>query len=127
MIDDSVRRKRLSDALAGAKAGFDTTAEDDARLRQVSVEKNPEHGEQVGPEKDDQAERTAKTIERQNPYWAMWHDPGKREEFVNGLREALGISTPRRAVKQEPGKSWRERDDDFWVSDEPKKIMPKKF
>jgi hypothetical protein len=41
-----------------------------------------------GPE-DDDAERITQTIERQNPQWAMWHDPEKRRDFVDGLRDAL--------------------------------------
>lgn len=41
-----------------------------------------------GPE-DDDAELITRDIQRANPYWAMWHDPEKRREFVDGLRDSL--------------------------------------
>lgn len=130
MIDDSVRKKRMSDHVLDAKAGFDTTAEEDARLRQAE----PYEGtaSDYGDPYDEQAERITRSMERSDPfkYSGYFSDREKRREFVEGLADRLrgGDGNVRKpAQPKEQPKSQLQRDNDFWSSDEFKQVMPKKL
>ena len=137
MLDDNVRRKRKHDLDADAVAGFDTTAEEDARLRQTHLyggtTDDPSHGEPdtENDEYDEQAERMTRSIERSDgfKYSGQFADPEKRREFVEGLADALrgGNGNGRKRAQPREPEDKPFSSNEFWSSDEPKKIMPKKF
>lgn len=77
----------------------------------------------------EQAERMTRDMERGAfKHSGQFADPEKRREFVESLAESLRgrPATPAQQPAQRP-KSQRERDDEFWASDEPKKQMPKRL
>lgn len=82
---------------------------------------------------DDQAERIVKQMRRDNPYLSIWSDEEKIREFTEQLRDELNgngrdTSAEENArVKQERPKSQLQRDNEFWSSEEPKQVMPKKL
>jgi hypothetical protein len=62
---------------------------------------------------DDDAERIARIMQRDNPYFTFWHDPAKRAEFVEGLREALnGGPGPEKEKAQVEARDENELPDD---------------
>jgi len=96
--DSSVMTKRLSDVLEDSQAGFDTTMEEDARLRQTSPgggtsgEEQDRKEDAEMPEADEhtaQAERTARDMQSQIEWKYRFADPKKRAEFVEALAQDL--------------------------------------
>ena len=80
------------------------------------------------PPDDDDAEHIARALQRDNPYWHLWHDPEERAQFVEGLRDALNGAGKRE--KQESAKPPEERMDyNKFFSDieEMRKQIPKKL
>src|ERR1700676_2358535 len=128
----------MADNVLDAKTGFDTTAEEDARLRQTHLyggtSADPSHGDPdtENDEYVEQAERMVRDMERRPEfkYMGTFTDPEKRKEFVQQLADELRGGNGNGRKPAQPGertKSWRERDDEFWNSDEPKQVMPKKL
>ena len=124
--DSSVMAKRLSDVLADSQAGFDTTMEEDARLRQTepgegtSGEEQDRKEDAEMPEADEytnQAERIARDMQSQIEWKYRFADPKKRGAFVADLaRELRGEPaqpTARAGAQQAPMLS-RKADDEFW-------------
>ena len=137
MLDESLKRKRMADHVLDAQTGFDTTAEEDARLRQTHLyggtTDDPSHGDpDTKNDGDDEASRTAeqtiKILREVTPYFWRLHNPEELAKLKEELREAeLEGNGQKRAKPRERTKSWRERDDEFWNSDEPKQVMPRKL
>lgn len=136
MIDDATLKKRRRDLADDAEAAFDTTAEEDARLRQTHLyggtSADPSHGD-PDTENDaylEQAERITRSLEKSDgfKYSGQFRDPEKRREFVEQLAEELRGENgqPKPTRPQEP-KEERWSSDKFWNSDEPGKVMPKKL
>ena len=80
----------------------------------------------------EQAERITRSLERSDAfkYSGQFSDPEKRMEFVEGLADELrgGNGNGRKpAQPEERPKSQLQRDNEFWSSDEPKQVMPKKL
>ena len=123
MIDKATLEKRRRDLADDAEAGFDTTAKEDALLRQGRPEED---------EYTEQAEWMVRDMERQPEfkYSAQFTDPEKRRELVEVLAEGLrgrnGNGRKPAQPKERP-RSQLERDNEFWSSDEPKQVMPKKL
>jgi hypothetical protein len=78
----------------------------------------------------EQAERMTRAMERHSAfkYSGQFADPEKRREFVEGLAEQLrgGNGNSRKPAKPEPQEK-PFSSDEFWNSDEPGQIMPKKL
>ena len=83
-----------------------------------------------GPEDDAsrRAEETIAILREVTPHFWRLHDPEELEKLKAELRDAV---LEEKGIKSEPlaarPKSWKQRDDDFWNSDEPTKVMPKKL
>lgn len=116
--DDPVKSKRLDDEVRGAMAGYDTTPLEDARLKQ----ENPEDA-YAG-----RAENTIKTLRQLTPYFWRLHDPEELAKLKQELIEsAMNEDGQKRPQPQPWLKSQRQRDDEFWNSEEPKRVMPRKL
>jgi hypothetical protein len=116
--NDPVKSKRLDDGVRDSMAGYDTTPVEDARLKQ----ENPEDA-YAG-----QAENTIKTLRQLTPYFWRLHDPEELAKLKEELIEsAMNEDGQKRPQPQPWLKSQRQRDDEFWNSEEPKRVMPRKL
>jgi hypothetical protein len=81
-LQDEVMSKRLEDLLGDSNAGYDTTPQEDALLRQSQPEPD---------EYTEQAERMTRSMERSDAFKhsGQFSDPNMRREFVEGLAERL--------------------------------------
>jgi len=151
VLDDDIRSKRMKDNVRDAQAGFDTSSEEDARLRQESPSGPNSKGSGAfygdigttfsGPAREDMQKQDGdpeKEYEEFSnlPKWAALHatkyglqDLGKRTRFAEYLsKKETGELEPKKPQepKEEPMLS-RAADDKFWNSDEPKKFTTKKL
>lgn len=90
-IDDAVRQKRFVDAmLDSAPLGFDTTGEEDNRMRQTSGDPDDEAAHE--------AEMTIEVMREVMPYFWRLHDPDELRKLKQELR---ADSLKRRGVEPE--------------------------
>jgi hypothetical protein len=78
-----------------------------------------------GPGDDDasrEVEQTINILREVVPYWWRLHDPEELAKLKEELREGEKPGPP----KERP-KSQLQRDNEFWSSDEPKQVIPKKL
>ena len=112
------RASGSDDGVRDSMAGYDTTPVEDARLKQ----ENPEDA-YAG-----QAENTIKTLRQLTPYFWRLHDPEELAKLKQELIEsAMNEDGQKRPQPQPWLKSQRQRDDEFWNSEEPKRVMPRKL
>jgi hypothetical protein len=105
----------------------DTSPKDEALVRSENIPGSRTNAP-VPDEYTDQAERITRNLHRQpgNEYSVTYTDPNKRREFVRGLAEKLrgGPATPA-TQPEEQEKPFSSNE--FWNSEEPKRIMPRKL
>jgi hypothetical protein len=96
-----------------------------------SVDISQQYAPSEADEYTEQAERMTRDMERGAlKHSGQFADPDKRREFVEQLAEQLRGKPARPAQPQEEKEKpflSRKADDEFWASDEPKNVMPKKL
>ena len=79
----------------------------------------------------EQAERMTRAMEHNGfKHYGVFQDPEQRAQFVEGLAEQLRGRPAKPAQPQEEKEKpflSRKADDEFWASDEPKNVMPRKL
>ena len=93
-----------------------------------NVDFSQRYAQSEADEYTEQAERITRNLQRMpgNKYQATYTDPEKRREFVEGLAERLRGKPATPTQPQEPEEK-PFSSDEFWNSEEPKKVMPRKL
>ncbi|HEV2522591.1 MAG TPA: hypothetical protein VGT24_09435 [Candidatus Acidoferrales bacterium] len=96
---------------------------------------NADYTQRTAASEDDpyleQAERILRSMAREDGLEYLAHlGDSERQEFIEQLADGLRGESSKRKIAAQPEerpKSQRERDNEFWGSDEPQKVMPKKL
>jgi hypothetical protein len=116
-VNDDVKAKRLEDNIRDSQVGVDTTADDEALLRQSNIPGNRTNAT-VPDEHTANAERIVRTMQAgPMKHYGMFADPGQRAKFVEGMARELrgGPATPAtQPEEQEKPFLNKAADDNFW-------------